>query len=157
MRIDALRPDGQEKRMLLVQTYVAPSPIEGVGVFAAEAIPAGALIWRLDPAFDRLIGYADVAHLPPTFRTFAERYGYPYPHDTASLVLELDNGRFMNHSMTPNTCFTDPDAGYAVVRIEPGEELVCDYSEFDPTFEMLPGRRFEPAAHRRQSAPHPHL
>lgn len=128
--------------MLLVQTYVAPSPIEGVGVFAAEAIPAGALIWRLDPAFDRLIRYADASHLPPSFRMFAERYGYPYPHDTESLVLELDNGRFMNHSTTPNTCFTDPDAGYALVAIAAGEELTCDYTEFDPAFEMLPGRQF---------------
>ena len=128
--------------MLLVQTYVAPSPIEGVGVFAAEAIPAGALIWRLEPAFDRLIRYEDIARLPPTFRSFADRYGYPYPHDPTSLVVELDNGRFMNHARTPNTCFNDPDAGYALSRIDAGEELTCDYSEIDPTFEMLPGRHF---------------
>jgi SET domain-containing protein len=141
--------------MLLVQTYVAPSPIEGVGVFAAEAIPAGALIWRLDPGFDRLIRYDDIGRLPPTFRAFAERYGYPYPHDPTSLVLELDNGRFMNHAKTPNTCFTDPDAGYALSRIEPGEELTCDYSEFDPSFEMLPGRVFATAPSRRPAAPQP--
>lgn len=128
--------------MLLIQSYVAPSPIEGVGVFAAETIPAGALIWRLDAGFDRLVRHEDVAGLPETFRTFAERYGYPYPHDPSFLVLELDNGRFMNHSPTPNTNFTDPDAGYALRRIEAGEELTCDYSEFDPAFEMLPGRQF---------------
>ena len=128
--------------MLLIQSYVAPSPIEGVGVFAADAIPAGALIWRLDPAFDRLIRAADIASLPTTFRQFAERYGYPYPHDPSFVVLELDNGRFMNHSPVPNTSFTDPDAGYALRRIEAGEELICDYSEFDPAFEMLPGRQF---------------
>jgi SET domain-containing protein len=128
--------------MLLIQSYVAPSTIEGVGVFAAEAIPAGALIWKLDPTFDRLIRHDEIKGLPATFRKFAERYGYPYPHDPSLLVLELDNGRFMNHSAAPNTCFTDPDAGYALRRIEAGEELTCDYSEFDPAFEMLPGRRF---------------
>ncbi|MDB5694343.1 MAG: protein-lysine N-methyltransferase [Alphaproteobacteria bacterium] len=130
--------------MLLIPSYVAPSTIEGVGVFASEAIPAGALIWKLDPGFDRLIRHDEIAGLPATFRTFAERYGYPYPHDPSLTVLELDNGRFMNHSTAPNTCFADPDAGYAVRRIEAGEEMTCDYSEFDPAFEMLPGRRFAP-------------
>ena len=33
--------------MMLVPTYVAPSRIEGVGVFAADDIAAGSLIWRL--------------------------------------------------------------------------------------------------------------
>jgi SET domain-containing protein len=157
MRNDAFRRDEQESRMLLIQSYVAPSPIEGVGVFAAETIPAGALIWRLDPAFDRLVRHDGVADLPATFRTFAERYGYPYPHDPSLLVLELDNGRFMNHSATPNTCFTDPDAGYALRRIEAGEEITCDYSEFDPAFEMLPGRRFESAGRRNGPEPQPSL
>ena len=141
--------------MLLIQSYVAPSEIEGVGVFAAETIPAGALIWRLDPGFDRLVRHEDVAGLPPTFRTFAERYGYPYPHDPSFLVLELDNGRFMNHSSAPNTNFTDPDAGYAVRRIEAGEEITCDYSEFDPAFEMLPGRQFASLAAASGAQPQP--
>jgi SET domain-containing protein len=141
--------------MLLIQSYVAPSSIEGVGVFAAEAIPPGALIWRLDAGFDRLVRLEDIAGLPPTFRTFAERYGYPYPHDPSLLVLELDNGRFMNHSSTPNTNFTDPDAGYAVRRIEAGEEITCDYSEFDPAFEMLPGRQFASLAARNGAQPQP--
>ncbi|MEA3001292.1 MAG: uncharacterized protein QOH81_80 [Sphingomonadales bacterium] len=141
--------------MLLIQSYVAPSTIEGVGVFAGEAIPAGALIWRLDSGFDRLIRQDEIAGLPETFRTFAERYGYPYPHDPSLVVLELDNGRFMNHSSAPNTCFTDPDSGYALRRIEAGEEITCDYSEFDPAFEMLPGRQFAALASGRRPEPQP--
>jgi len=113
-----------------------------VGVFAAATIMAGALIWRLDPGFDRLIPSNDVGTLPLHVQKFVERYGYPYPHDASVLVLELDNGRFMNHSARPNTRFDNPDAGVALRRIEAGEELLCNYSEFDPTFEMLPGRQF---------------
>ena len=128
--------------MLLVPTYVGPSTIEGVGVFAAERIPAGAEIWRLDPSLDRLIRKSDVAALPPILGTFVERYGYPYPHDPEQIVVELDNGRFMNHSSEPNSCFADPDTGFTLREIEAGEEILCDYSEFDPSFEMLPGRRF---------------
>lgn len=128
--------------MMVVPTYVAPSPIEGVGVFAAEPIAAGTLIWRLDPALDRLIHARDVALLPPLFQKFVERYAYPWPHDNDMLIVELDNGRFMNHADAPNTRFDDPDAGFTLRAIAAGEELTCDYAEFDPSFEMLPGRNF---------------
>jgi uncharacterized protein len=128
--------------MLLVSTYVAPSQIEGVGVFAAERIPAGRLIWKLDPGFDRLVGRDSVLELEPAMRAFIQRYAYPLMADPSLLVVELDNGRFMNHSATPNTRFDDPDAGYATVDIAAGDEILCDYGEFDPGFEMLPGRHF---------------
>jgi SET domain-containing protein len=58
------------------------------------------------------------------------------------MIVELDNGRFMNHSTSPNTRFTDPDAGFTRVAIAAHEEITCDYSEFDPAFQMLPGRLF---------------
>ena len=132
--------------MLLIPTYVAPSSIEGVGVFADQPIAAGTLIWRLDPALDRLIPKDEVAKLEPLFQRFVERYSYPYPHDPNLLIVELDNGRFMNHADAPNTRFSDPDAGYTLRDIAAGEELTCNYSEFDPGFEMLPGRVFLRAA-----------
>jgi SET domain-containing protein len=128
--------------MMLVPTYVAPSRIEGVGVFAAEGIPAGTLIWELRPELDRLIRRQAVAALPAVHQAFVERYSYPYPHDPDRLILELDNGRFMNHSDAPNTIFSDPDAGYTIKDVAAGEELTCNYAEFDPAFEILPGRRF---------------
>ena len=128
--------------MMLVPTYVAPSSIEGIGIFAAEPIAAGTLIWRLEPQLDRLVTRAEAAGLSEGFRAFVERYSYPYPHDPERLIVELDNGRFMNHSDAPNTIFSDPDAGYSLRDIASGEELTCDYSEFDPGFEILPGRRF---------------
>lgn len=132
--------------MLLIPTYVAPSSIEGVGVFAEAPIAAGTLIWRLDPALDRLIPRGEVAGLDPLFQRFVERYSYPYPHDPDRLIVELDNGRFMNHSDAPNTVFSDPDAGFTLRDIAAGEELTCNYAEFDPGFEMLPGRKFLQAA-----------
>jgi len=128
--------------MLLIPTYVAPSRIEGVGVFAADDIPAGTLIWRLDPNFDRLFSREELAGLSEIHRQFVERYGYPYPHDPSLTIIELDNGRFMNHSIAPNTRFSDPDAGYTCAAIAAHDELVCNYAEFDPSFEILPGRQF---------------
>ena len=129
--------------MLLVPTYIAPSAIEGVGVFAVENIPAGALVWELNPAFDRLIPQEDVAKAPVYLREFIERYTYPFPDDPSKVVLEVDNGRFMNHNPTdPNTDFSVPTKGVALRDIAAGEELTCNYSEFDPAFEILPARLF---------------
>ena len=33
--------------MLLVKTYLDKSPIAGIGLFAAEPIAAGTLVWKL--------------------------------------------------------------------------------------------------------------
>lgn len=129
--------------MLLFETYVAPSEIEGVGVFAAKTIPAGAAIWRLDDSIDRLIPKSEVPGLPEVTQAFIERYAYPLPTDPSILVLEVDNGRFMNHAAKPNTNFKDPAIGIAIVEIPADTEITADYSEFDPGFEMLPGRLFD--------------
>jgi SET domain-containing protein len=131
--------------MILVPTYVAPSEIEGVGVFAGALITKGTVIWQLDRDFDRLIHRDQLEKLGPVFREFAERYCYPYPEDPEIMVVELDNGRFMNHSIRPNTCFTDPHKGYAIREIAADEELTCNYAEFEPNFAILPGRVFVPS------------
>lgn len=91
--------------MLLIPAYVAPSPIEGVGLFAGEDIPAGTTIWRFDPLFDRLFSPDEVAALDPVQQAYVERYGYSHQENRQMTVLEADNGRFMNHSEMPNTDF----------------------------------------------------
>lgn len=134
--------------MLLIDTYVGPSAIEGVGVFAAEPIRAGQMIYRFAPEFDRLIELSEMDSLPEAIRRFVDRYTYPYPGKPGVLVLDADNGRHMNHSLTPNTDFRVSVYGYAIADIAPGEEITCNYSEFEPGFEMMPSLV---AAHARQS------
>ncbi|MGA1619307.1 MAG: SET domain-containing protein-lysine N-methyltransferase [Planctomycetia bacterium] len=124
--------------MLLVDTFVGPSVIEGVGVFAAEPIKAGQVIYRFDPYFDRLISRAELASFPASIRRFVDRYTYPHPTDRLMLVLDVDNGRHMNHSREPNTDFRDATFGYAIRDIASGEEITCNYADFEPEFEMLP-------------------
>lgn len=124
--------------MLLVDTYVGPSVIEEVGVFAAEPITAGQVIYRFDPCFDRLISRAELASYPASIRRFVERYTYPHPTDRLRLVLDVDNGRHMNHSPEPNTDFRYAIFGYAIRDIAAGEEITCNYADFEPGFEMLP-------------------
>lgn len=125
--------------MLLFNTYVAPSPIEGVGVFAAEPIASGARIWLLEPRLDRLFPIDEIDTLPPAAQAFARRYGYVSGDDSSKWVLELDNGRFMNHSASPNTRFDAPDGGYAIRDIAAGEELTCSYGDFLTAFEAPEG------------------
>ena len=42
-------------------------------------------------------------------------------------MLEMDNGRFMNHWANRNTDFTDPVVGWAIRDIAEGEEITCNY------------------------------
>jgi SET domain-containing protein len=57
----------------------------------------------------------------------------------------------MNHSGSPNTDFTKPDMAWAIRDIAEGEEITCNYAEFDPSFTMLPGRNFIAARPRRSA------
>jgi SET domain-containing protein len=128
--------------MMTVPTFVAPSTIEGVGIFAAAPIRAGQAIWVFEKRLDRLLSASEVEDLSEVQRDFIGRYGYPHMTKPGTIVLEYDNGRFMNHSDRPNTDFTHPEIGYALIDIVEGEELTCNYAEFDPSYQMQPGRRF---------------
>jgi len=135
-----VRPENSD--MMIVPTFVGPSEIEGVGVFAAEPIKAGTAIWTLADKFDLILPTEELETLPEVQRNFIERYGYPHMTRAGLTVLEFDNGRFMNHTDTPNTDFTKPDIAWAIRDIAEGEEITCNYAEFDPSFVMLPGRNF---------------
>ena len=124
--------------MLLVETFVGPSKIEGVGVFVMAPVLKGAKIWTLDAVFDRKIPEANLAELSREMQNFVERYSYRNPEFPGQLILETDNGRFMNHSTSPNVCFSDQYSGFAARDIEAGGELTCDYNELEPGFKLLP-------------------
>lgn len=116
--------------MMLIRCYLAPSTIEGLGVFTSEPIAKGDPVWRFDERFDRMIAKPDVETATPHVREFIERYGYDMPGWPEHLALDADEGRFMNHSDAPNLDFRAPDVGYALRDIAAGEELTCDYREF---------------------------
>jgi SET domain-containing protein len=124
--------------MLLFKNCVAPSSIEGVGVFTAERILQGDVIWRSDRRLDVLISIAELESLPASVREFVLRYGYPSNSDDSAIVIESDNGRFMNHSVEANTDFSTPSIGIAKRNIEAGEEVTCNYGEFYDRFELMP-------------------
>lgn len=121
--------------MMLVRTYVAASPIEGLGVYADEFIPAGKLLWQLHPKFSVTFSLADIDAMPAHTREYVQRYAFPHlTMGDGYMVLELDNGRYMNHCAEPNTDFTAFERGFSIRDINPGDEITCNYYEFDPSF-----------------------
>jgi len=115
--------------VLRVPTYVAPSSIQGVGLFAAVDIPAGTTIWEFTPDVDWRIPLKDMQLFPEPYRTWLLRY--VYLDESGAYVLCGDNGKYMNHSFDPNC--DDVEGPYTVARtnIRAGEELTCDYRLFD--------------------------
>jgi len=120
--------------MLLIPTRVQPSAIHGLGLFAAEAVPRGTPIWRFEPLLDRELTPAQAGALPPVARAHLRRFGY-VSRQTGRIVLAGDHACFMNHSATPNTGApgqaAEPVTTVALRDIRAGEELTCNYYEFD--------------------------
>ena len=129
--------------MMMVRSYLAASSIEGLGVHAVEAIRKGQLVWRFEPEFDTSFFLEDVARTPRHFQEFIERYTYPHPTDRDRVVLDCDEGRFMNHSEDPSIDMSDPLRGIARRDIAAGEEITCDYRQFEVTPEG-----FQPSRHK---------
>lgn len=121
--------------MLVVRTRVGPSTVQGVGVIAVEDVPAGALVWKNDPAAVRFYGPDEVASVSPAFREFLVRHAFRRKGDDR-LCLCLDDTRHMNHSDDPNVR-EDPATfdSFAVRPIRAGEEITCDYRDFDDDFD----------------------
>ena len=115
--------------MLRVPTYVAPSPIAGVGLFAATDVPAQFVIWEYSEGVDWRISPSELALFPEPFR--ARLRHYLDQEESGLYVLCGDNAKYMNHSDDPNC--DDTGAEYTVSRrgIAAGEELTCDYRLFD--------------------------
>ena len=119
--------------MLLVRTFLAPSRIHGIGLFAAQRIPAGTVIWRMSPIIDIELSDVDLDRLAGPARDQIDKYTYM---DLArgTRVLCGDDARFFNHDDHPNCHdFPDADGGTTVAArdIDEGEELTCDYARLD--------------------------
>jgi SET domain-containing protein len=119
--------------MLLVKTYLDKSSIHGIGLFAAQRIPRGTVIWRLHPPVDVLLTAEQLEALPEASRWQIEKYTY-LDRMLGKFVLCGDDARFFNHADAPNCHdLPSPEGGSTVAArdIEAGEELTSDYASFD--------------------------
>ena len=118
--------------MLRVKTYLAPSAIEGIGLFAAEPIRSGQLIWKFYEPLDLKVDLRTIPDPDEFVRDCVLRYGYQ-PGEEPVYIICGDNARFMNHSPTPNADDIG-DITLARLDIAAGEEITCNYARFDHRF-----------------------
>ena len=125
--------------MLLVKTKIGPSKINGTGLFANQFIAKGTAVWRFQSGFDLKIEKGELGNLSEPARGQFLKYAYLNPK-TNKYILCFDDDRFFNHSDNPNCIDTEsPDdsegVDVAAKDIQEGEELTCNYKEFDADFD----------------------
>lgn len=120
--------------MLMVKTHVQPSPIAGLGLFAAEPISAGQVWWRFDPRIDRTFTEDEYNQLPPQTQEWLKTYAYL---QGSLWILCGDHAMFVNHSESPNST-TVGNESIALRDIAAGEEIVENYREFCDDWPMMP-------------------
>ena len=118
--------------MLLVKTYLGLSNIHRIGIFAGENIRKGTVIWRYEDGYDLKIPLVKFNTLPQPAKAQILHYGYLHE---GFYVLCSDDSRYFNHSANPNTEEQESPEGegitVALVDIEKGDELTCNYRDFD--------------------------
>ncbi len=115
--------------MLKIETYLARDSYGGVGLFAGEDVRSGQIIWEWRDEVERTFTRQEYESLPQEFRRYVEKHGYS--PDGKTIVLNLDDSKFFNHSFEPNT-LEDLEGKIRVMQnIRKGTELTCDYTLFD--------------------------
>ena len=115
--------------MMMVETELKQSEIHGIGVFLAEPVIKGTLLWQYDSRVDRVYSEAEVRSMPLLAQQFMRIYS-TWHAGVQLWVLCGDNGRHFNHSDTPNSVSDGIAFGadYAAADLPAGTELTSDYA-----------------------------
>jgi SET domain-containing protein len=128
---------------MLVRTQVRPSPVHGLGLFAAEAIPRGMPVWRFEPGFDHDFSPGAFLALPPGARAHTRWFCF-VSRENGHVILSGDHACFINHSTKPNTGASSeakpPITTVALRDVAAGEEITCDYFSYDADASWKLGR-----------------
>lgn len=115
--------------MFLIPTYLAASPIQGIGVFTPFDIPKGTRLWEFNPAVDWKFTAEELERMPEPFK--ARLKIYCYLNLEGVYLLCGDNARYVNHADDSNCDDTGGVVTVARRDIRAGEELTSDYRLFD--------------------------
>lgn len=117
--------------MIYVETVVSNSSTNNLGLFAAQDIQKGQLIWKYHPSTCLIITPEQEQVLSRSkedcFTKAVSHFGCP---TTRGCLVHMDNMRYINHSDTPNTNNINDDTMIAARDIRFGEELYEDYREY---------------------------
>jgi SET domain-containing protein len=119
--------------MLLFKTEVkvATNPRMGLGLFAAEFIPKGSVVWKFVEGVDIKVSINTVKQMSKAQQEYFDKYAW-IEEDYYFSSCDLTN--FINHSYNPNLDNTT-DITIALSDIKLGEELFTNYQEFDSEFD----------------------
>ena len=115
--------------MLRVKVKVVESPVQGKGIVAVEFIPKGTVTWQYDPGIDIAYEPTEIEALDEEKRTDLMRYLY-FDYKLNKYILCSDDQKYINHSRQPNITST-PEQDVAARDIAAGEELVCNYEDYE--------------------------
>jgi hypothetical protein len=118
--------------MLLYSTRIAVSTIHGLGCFTTEDIKQGATVWQYDDRLDRRIPKTELPNFPKGVQEYLNIYAYEEDFNGLRvLTLCGDQAKHMNHADAPNLSEGPLGVNLAARDIAAGEELTCDYRQFD--------------------------
>lgn len=125
--------------MLLIDHYVGTSKIHGLGVFSAQDVKKGELIWQFNDVIDREIEEERLLDLPLHVVAKIHRHAWHRPERNC-FWLAADGDYFMNHSDFPTLHCSD-SALFAAQDFTIGDELTCDYRvvkvlDYDPEIDV---------------------
>lgn len=130
--------------MLLIKTTLKSFKGKGIGLVASEDIKKGTIICCDDFNIDREFHDDLLKERPEYFRAlipFLKKYA-TYSKEKRVWHLHSDNMRFMNHSTNPNVEWDGSDNWqYVATRnIKSGEEITCNYIEFEDHISFIPAK-----------------
>jgi len=118
--------------MLLVETYLSESSGKGLGLFAKKFIPKDTIIWQFIEGLDVKIHKDKYELLNDIPKKFIDTYFWK---EGDYLYSSCDHSIFQNHSDNPNCVELDEDKTVATRDIQPNEEILVSYEDFDDDFE----------------------
>lgn len=128
---------------MLIRTRVAPSAIHGMGLFAVDPVRGGTQVWRFLPGFDHSFSPEEFERLPELAREHARWFCFVSRLD-GHVILSGDHACFINHCLAPNTGAPadakPPVTTVALRDIRAGEEITCNYADYDADTDWKLGR-----------------
>ena len=121
--------------MLTVKTYLAPSHVHGIGLYAGEDISAQTIIWQYNCHIDRVFSMDLFLKTCDGLNDFALKHFLNSTYRRGGRYFYLtDNARFINHSEDRNNIlFVDDFTEISLRDIKAGEELLENYLiSYDP-------------------------
>lgn len=114
--------------MLTVKTYLAPSEIHGIGLFAAETIPANEIVWQYSEHIDKIYSETFFLHLCQNVNSCTLQHFLNSSYKRGGRYFYLtDNSRFINHAEHANIAFIDDYREVSMREINAGEEILENY------------------------------